>query len=80
MGLGTTFLALAADWQPAKLLIPPRNFINRFMPLQPLQITPSSVRKSMSPDFWNATSCQSGEMLSCVTFYLDERCTHSYTL
>jgi hypothetical protein len=25
MGLGTTFLALAADWQPAKLLIPPRN-------------------------------------------------------
>jgi hypothetical protein len=24
--------------------------------------------------------CQSGEMLNCLTFYLDERCTHSYTL
>jgi hypothetical protein len=24
--------------------------------------------------------CQKGEMLNCLTFYLDERCTHSYTL
>src|ERR1700728_4303104 len=23
--------------------------------------------------------CQSEEMLNCLTFYLDERCTHSYT-
>jgi hypothetical protein len=60
------FEKLATDWQTAKLLILPRNFIIRFMPLQLRQITPSLVRKSPSRDFWNATSTHGCQMKAPV--------------
>jgi hypothetical protein len=44
-------------------------------------LTAESPQSEASNHPWcRYRDCQNEEMLNCLTFYLDERCTHSYTL